>query len=123
MNPLVDGLIKILQRHSMVKNIRVVNYDETPAGKLEVKIRCRLVREYKLQIWLHLEPNFQDYSYQLFADHPILRWDNAPHYPDIFTAPHHFHDESNKVGKSFLTGSIEEDLETVLLEVEKWLLP
>ena len=97
MNPLIDDLIRILQRHLAVKSVRVVNYDETPAGKLEVKIRCRLVRGYHMQVWLHHEPIFQDYAYQLFADHPILRWDNTPHYPNISTAPHHFHDENTKV--------------------------
>ena len=123
MNPLVEGLIGILKRHSVVKSVRVVNYDETPAGKLEVKIRCRLVRGYRLQIWLHHEPEFQDYAYQLFTDHPILRWDNAPHYPHILSAPHHFHDESNKVSESFLTGTAEEDVKKVLSEIEKWLPP
>jgi len=46
MNPLVDELIRILQKHPAVKSVRIVNYDETPAGKLEVKIRARLIRSY-----------------------------------------------------------------------------
>ncbi len=122
MNPLVDDLIRILQRHPTVKTVRVVSYDETPAGKLEVKIRCRLFRNYHMQIWFHHEPGFQDYAYQLFTDHPILRRDNAPHYPNISTAPHHFHDENNKVSESPLKGKMQQDLETVLSEIRKWLV-
>ena len=122
MNPIVADLIRILQTHPIVKSFRIVNYDETLTGRLEVKIRCRLVRDYHLQIWLHHEPKFQDYAYQLFTKHPILRWDNAPHYPDIPTAPHHFHDESNTVSESFLTGIMRDDLPKVLSEIEKWLL-
>ena len=74
-----------------------------------------------MQIWLHHEPAFQDYAYQLFTDHPILRWDNAPHYPNISTAPHHFHDENNMVRESPLKGKMQQDLKTVLSEIEKWL--
>jgi hypothetical protein len=121
MNPIIDELIRILQKHSAVKRVRVVNYDETPTGKLEVKIRCRLVRDYRMQVWLHHETGFQDYAYQLFTDHPILRWDNAPHYPHISTAPHHFHDENNKVSESPLKGKMQQDLKTVLSEIGKWL--
>ena len=104
MHALADELLKTLHRHSLVKTVRIVNYDETPTGKLEVKIRCRLVASYQFQIWLHHELAFQDYAYQLFTDQPLLRWDNAPHYPDISTAPHHFHDENNTVSESPLTG-------------------
>ncbi len=118
---LMDGLLKILQTHQLVKRVRVVNYDETPAGKLEVKLRCQLVENYHFQIWVHYEPNSQDYSYQLFTDHPILRWDNAPHYPNIPSAPHHFHDENNVVSPSPLTGNMNQDLILVLREIETWM--
>ncbi len=121
MHALADDLLKILRGHSLVKTVRVVNYDETPAGKLEVKIRCRLVKDYQFQIWLHHEPTFQDYAYQLFADRPLLQWDNAPHYPHISTAPHHFHDENEKVGESPLTGKAQHDLKKALSEIESWL--
>ena len=121
MNPLIDDLIEILKRHSAVKSVRIVNYDETPAGKIEAKLRCRLVRDYHMQVWFHHEPEFQDYACQLFTDHPILRWDNAPHYPNISTAPHHFHNENNNVSESPLKGKMQQDLKTVLLEIEKWL--
>jgi hypothetical protein len=121
MSALTDDLLKFLRGHPLVKSVRVVNYDETPAGKLELKIRCRLAKDYHLQIWLHHEPTFEDYAYQLFADRHILRWDNAPHYPRISTAPHHFHDELGKVSESPLSGKPLKDLEKVLSEIEKWL--
>ena len=116
---LADALLKLLQGHRLVRNVRVVNYDETPAGKVELKIRCRLVGRYQLQVWLHHEPAFQDYAYQLFTDRPLLRWDNSPHYPDIATAPHHFHNEREEVGPSPLIGSPVEDVRFVLGEIEQ----
>jgi len=91
MNALIDALLDLLQGHRLVRSVRIMNYDRTPAGKLELKIRCRFAKGYQLQVWLHHEPVFQDYAYQLFTDHPVLRWDNAPHFPRITTEPHHFH--------------------------------
>lgn len=122
MNTLVEQLLTILHAHALVRNVRLTNYDETPSGKLEVKIRCRLTQNLQLQIWLHHEIAFQDYAYQLFTNQPILRWDNAPHYPQISTAPNYFHDEDDTVHESPLTGNIIDDLHFVLQEVEKWIV-
>jgi hypothetical protein len=104
----------------MIRDARVANYDVTPYGKLEIKVRCRFVQNFQLQMWLHHEPQLKDYAYQLFSDHPILRWDNAPHYPAIATAPHHFHDELGKVSDSELTGETLHDLQYVLAAIEEW---
>ena len=121
MTALVDELLDLLRGHSLIKSVRVVNIDETPAGKLELKIRCKLVKNYRLQIWLHHEVVFQDYAYQLFTDRPLLRWDNSPHYPRISTSPHHFHNEHGEVSKSALSGKTLKDVKKVLAEIERWL--
>ena len=121
MSALVDDVLSFLRGHSLVKSVRVVNFDETPAGNLELKIRCRLVKGYQFQAWLHNEPAFQDYACQLFTNLSIMRWDNAPHYPNIPTAPHHFHDERGQVSASPLSGKPLKDLRSVLSEIEKWL--
>lgn len=118
---LVSDLLSLLRAHSLVQSWRVIHYDETPAGKIELKVRCHLSGDYHLQVWLHREPAFQDYAYQLFIDHPILRWDNAPHYPGVTSAPHHFHDEAGNVGASPLHGDPAVDLPYVLAEIEKWI--
>ena len=118
---LVDNLLSILQGAALIKNTRIVSYDETPAGQLEVKIRCRLPESYQFQVWLHQEMTSLDYAYQLFTSIPLLRWDNAPHYPSMSTSPHHFHDEHNRVSESPLTGKPSIDLIWVLAEVETWL--
>jgi len=121
MPALVDELLETLQRHRLVKTLRIVNYDVTPPGRLELKVRCRLVKGYQFQVWLHHEPDFQDYAYQFFKGHPILRWDNSPHYPRIPTAPHHFHNEAGQVSASPLLGKPNKDLKTVLGNIKKWL--
>ena len=121
MGTLVSDLISLLRAHPLVRSLRVVHYDETPSGKIELKVRCRLSRGYQFQAWLHHEPTFRDYAYQFFSDRPILRWDNAPHYPGVATAPHHFHDEAGNVTRSPLHEDPLLDLPYVLAEIEKWM--
>jgi hypothetical protein len=120
MNALVSRLLDRLRTHRMIRNVRIVTYDETPTGKFEIKIRCRLVPRHQLQVWLHAGPSLLDYSYQLFSDCPIWRWDNAPHYPHISSAPNHFHDEQGKILESDLTGNPDIGLPIVLSAIEKW---
>lgn len=117
MNTLVNEVLEILEQHALVKITRVVNYDETPSGKLEVKIRFDLPKSHQLQIWIHTEPESLDYAYQLFTTVPLSRWDNAPHYEHLSTAPHHFHYERGKVYESMLTDNIMRDLKIVLSEI------
>ena len=121
MQAIVDDILNILQADTLIEDERVVNYDETPSGRLEAKIRCQLPKKHILQIWIHLEPETLDYAYQLFTTVPLLRWDNAPHYGQLANAPHHFHDEQGDVYDSPLTGNIKQDLRIVLREIRKWM--
>jgi len=121
MSALTDAILSLLRAHPLITSVRVINFDETPFGKVELKVRCRIVGKYQLQVWLHHEPGFRDYAFQLFTDRPILRWDNSPHYPNISTAPHHFHNQNEEVSESPLTGRPVEDLKQVMDEIEKWL--
>jgi hypothetical protein len=65
MNGIVDDILEILQGNELIQNTRVVDYDETPAGRLEAKLRSQLPKDHTLQIWIHLEPETLDYAYQL----------------------------------------------------------
>jgi hypothetical protein len=121
MSALINELLELLRAQPLVKSVRVINYDETPTGKSELKVRCQLIQNYQFQIWLHDEPSFRDYAYQLFTDRPILRWDNAPHYPRLATAPHHFHDQHGNVSTSELVGDTLNDLRAVLSTIEQWI--
>lgn len=41
MHPLITDLLSLLKRQALVRNIRVINLDETPSGRIEAKIRCQ----------------------------------------------------------------------------------
>jgi hypothetical protein len=92
MNKIVDEIIAVLEGNNLIQNTSIVNYDETPSGRLEAKIRCQLPKSH-----------------------------NAPHYEHLSTAPHHFHDEDGNVSKSPLTGNIKRDLKIVLKEIANWM--
>ncbi len=39
---LAESVLEILRGHPLVKDVRVVEFDETPAGSVELKVRCRM---------------------------------------------------------------------------------
>ena len=113
----IDKILLILKKSSIISKIEIITFDEI-AEKSVYKIRCRLIpSKYKLDIrFIQTEKEIL-YSYQLFTDRPIARWDNAPHYPDIKTYPHHFHSKEGNVIESELRGVASEDLRIVLSTV------
>jgi len=74
----IEALLRFLRGHPLVEDVRVIDFDETLADSLEVKIHCRLEGGYHIQVWLHKEPDALDYAFQFFRGQPLLRWDNAP---------------------------------------------
>lgn len=114
MPSLIAELLRILSQSSIVRTIQILDHDETAQGKVLLRIRCQLPLGYSLQIWVHYEQTLHRYAYQLFSDRPILRWDNAPHYPEVQGFPHHFHDEMGRRLPSALTGDPLTDVPIVL---------
>ncbi len=121
MPSLLAELLDILSQSQIVQATQVVEHDETAHGRVLLRIRCRLSPGYNLQIWIHGERAFQRYAYQLFTDRPILRWDNAPHHPEIRGFPHHFHNESGREFPSMLTGNPLVDVPVILDKIAQFL--
>ncbi|MBI2503226.1 MAG: hypothetical protein HYW07_08325 [Candidatus Latescibacteria bacterium] len=69
----VEALLDLLRGSLLVRQVRIVDYDETPSGSLEVKIRCQLAGDYQLQVWIHSESTAVDYAYQVFTEQPLWR--------------------------------------------------
>lgn len=121
MPSLLAELLDILAQSHIVQDTRVVEHDETAHGRVLLRIRCQLPFGYDLQIWVHHEQALQRYAYQLFNDRPILRWDNAPHHPEIQGFPHHFHDEVGCKLSSALTGDPLGDVPVILDKIAQFL--
>ncbi len=119
----IDDIIGFLESNSIVSQLGTIEVDET-ATRGVYKIRCNLIpSQYKLQIkWIDTPESFH-YSYQVFAEFPLLRWDNAPHFPDIQTYPHHFHDKNGNVFESPILGEdIKGDLKMVFDLINNFLM-
>ena len=117
----LQRILSLLKKSNIVSKIEIISIDEI-AGRSVYRIRCSLIpSKYKLEVkFIKTEREFI-YSYQLFTDKPIIRWDNAPHYPDIRTYPHHFHDRNGNVIESDLKGIVIDDLNIILRSIKKML--
>ena len=115
----IDDLLAYLKKQHLITSLELTSCDKTMTRSV-YKLRCRLLpNKYQLYIRVIQTPTELVYSYQLFTEHPIVRWDNAPHFPDVSSYPHHFHDQNDTVHSSPLQGDVFADLDIVLSEVKE----
>jgi len=118
----LSKIVDYLKSIEIISSIQVVFLDDSLQRSI-CKLRCSLLpSQYKLDVRLIQTENQIIYSYQLFHDRPIIRWDNAPHFPSVTTFPHHFHDQNDKIKASNLTGDIIEDIDYVLGKIKRLLI-
>ncbi|MBI3360724.1 MAG: hypothetical protein HY023_06400 [Chloroflexi bacterium] len=113
---LLDDLLCRLRAEPILSDIRVIETEAVDDETFHFKIRA-VVKPLNLQIRFLSDKSFKRYSFQLYGDRPLMRWDNTPHYPNLPNFPHHFHDADNQVSSSPLTGDLLSDVEIVLTEV------
>ena len=95
--PLKD--LDTLRRSDLVKRIVSVGFDGV-GDSYRLKIRVELKNAWLMDLWEHKTPELRRYSYHVFhGEKMIVRWDNAPHFKNIATFPHHKH-EGNKIKES-----------------------
>ena len=115
----LSKIVDYLKSIEIISSIQIVFLDDSLQRSI-CKLRCSLLpSRYKLDVRLIQTENEIIYSYQLFHDGPIIRWDNAPHFPSVTTFPHHFHDQNDKIKSSTLIGNIIEDIDYVLGEIKR----
>ncbi len=116
-----DKILKALANNPLVSQISELFIDE--AGNRSIyRIKCNLTpKKFNLSIKIIIVGPDTIYSYQLFSSEPLIRWDNAPHYPDVQSFPHHFHSGSEEVKESKLTGNIEKDIIIVLTHIKHYI--
>jgi hypothetical protein len=118
---LIDEILQRLIRSPILSDCHVLQRNIAPDGEFVLKVRCHISPGLAFQVWVKQDPAGIRYSYQLFSRATILRWDNAPHFPDLENFPHHFHDTRGKRSPSKLIGDPLKDLSYVLREVEEYL--
>ncbi|MEW5717128.1 MAG: DUF6516 family protein [Chloroflexota bacterium] len=119
---MIEEILDLLKRLPILRDCRVWQRDEAPSGAFAFKARCRVEARFTFQIWIRRSSRGLRYAYQLVSGaESVLRWDNAPHFPNMKNFPHHFHDGKGKPSSSALIGDPLRDLESVLSEIEKYL--
>lgn len=114
-------LMAALQSHPICEHATVLETKVFSSDQFFLKVRAKLTGENKLQARIYYNHGHIDYAYQLFAEFPILRWDNKEEFRHLETYPHHYHDEKGNVKPSRLTGDPARDINIVLHDVSGFL--
>jgi hypothetical protein len=114
-------IVSYLKSVSFVSSLSILSIDEVLTRSV-LRIRCDLLpSSHHLDIRLIQTENETVYSFQLYTDRPIVRWDNA-HFPGISTFPHHYHNSRGEVEASPLQGTAFEDLDHFLKVIKDILI-
>lgn len=116
---LINNLLARMRAFPELSDIEVVEHQAIDDETFTFKIRAMIVPNF-LQVRFLADKDFKRYSFQLYSDRPLLRWDNAPHYPDFSNFPHHFHYQ-NEVSSSILTENLLDDFDIVMIEIKKFM--
>jgi hypothetical protein len=89
-----DFVKKLISSNPFVQDSRVIR---ERIGSVEgfIQITVRLIKEHSLDVFEYytVAEGVTKYRYNLMNDQKevIVRWDNAPHHPELSTHPHHIH--------------------------------
>lgn len=118
--PAILGTLNaILQADPLCK--RVANVETKEFAPDHLKIRAELAGKTSLQVRVYYNRGHVDYAYQLFAEIPLLRWDNKEEFRSVTTYPYHHHDELGNIHASPLVGEPVADIQIVLEAVSQFL--
>jgi len=84
-------ILDALSSSDIVQEIVVIVLVEEP-GKQALRVKASLEGGYVLYVTEAFGKGFRSYSYHFQKNKKMVqRWDNAPHWPEMKTFPHHFH--------------------------------
>ncbi len=115
-------LYETLARFSdIVRSYEVLQYD---VAGLHARLKLRVVFHDESQLYIRetiLEGQYRKYAYhwQSAAGELQIRWDNAAHWPQIETHPHHQHVGSEHNVAASNATTIEETLVAIRAQLQK----
>lgn len=118
---LLGAITAALQAHPLCQRVAEIETREFAVDQFIFKVRAEFVHKLSFQARIYFNHGHIDYAYQLFADVPLLRWDNKEEFRSIITYPHHHHDERGNIHPSPLAGNPIADIQTVLAAVAQFL--
>ena len=115
---LLDLVVTTLRGDLRCESITDVETQAFSEGKFFVKVRAQVREELFLQVRIYYNQGHYDYSYQLFADRPLTRWDNKEDCPGL-DFPHHRHLPDATIVASSLRGDPAVDLPIIVREIQE----
>jgi hypothetical protein len=114
---MVGHIIAALRRSPLVRDLEVIEMIEEE-GVQFLRARAEVIDGSVLYVREAFFPNHSKYSYhwQTQTGELLLRWDNAPHHPEVPTHPDHKH-EGGHIGPS-ARPSIEEILQELEIRLK-----
>jgi len=90
---MVGQIIAALRRSPLVKDLEVIEVVEEESVQF-LRVRAEIIDGSLLYVRELFLPDHSKYSYhwQTRTGEMLLRWDNAPHHPEIPTHPDHKHE-------------------------------
>ena len=120
-NSYFDKIEKLLSAFPYIISIQT-SFEAIDIDRGYFKIKLTLIDQSELYLFEYVEitsslPNAIKYRYHWQDKNAklVMRWDNAPHHPEIQTFPNHMHDGSEENVKP----SAKPDLSMVLLKVSE----
>ena len=97
---MVGHIIATLRQSPIVRDLEIIEVVEEANVQL-LRVRVEIIDGSPLHVREAFFPYASKYSYhwQTRTGELLLRWDNAPHHPEIPTHPHHKH-EGERIGPS-----------------------
>jgi len=109
---MVGHIIATLRHSSLVKDLEVIEVVEEESVQL-LRVRAEIIDGSLLHLREAIFPQTSKYSYhwQARTGELLMRWDNAPHHPEIPTYPDHKHEGEQ------ISSSARVSVEEVLAEI------
>jgi len=86
-----QDILDALSSSDIVQKMDIIALVEEP-GKQALRARASLKNGFVLHVTESFGKGFRSYSYHLQKNEKLVRrWDNAPHWPEMKTFPHHVH--------------------------------
>jgi hypothetical protein len=109
---MVGHIIATLRRSTLVKDLEIIELVEEESVQL-LRVKAEIIDGSALHIREAIFPESSKYSYhwQTREGKLLIRWDNAPHHPEIPTHPDHKHDKEQLSSSS--RASVDDELNEI----------
>jgi hypothetical protein len=119
LSTLLAEIVGLLEGSGFCKDIQIAETAFFSRDQFFFKIRTTLSSSLSFQIRIYYNQGHCDYSYQVFREGPLCRWDNKEHLMQFDNFPHHYHSVDGTIQSSPLQGQPQSNLSLVLEELKR----